>query len=211
MSEFGCVLLVVVIFGAFLALYVWARLRGERADINRRLQHGEEIHRVFRHVTTGRREQALERVSALIPGARVGYVDSLEQWFTSVSPVLTLLLRDPATSTLVEWYFECFEFPPGKARELLIWLESHLRERTGLPLELLLRVLERALRASGPAEMEWLYGRALNQLRNNSTDRELRTIVLQLGRLSYGRKRPDRRLTIYDEQAIANDISAATL
>lgn len=211
MSEIGCVLLVAVVIAAVIALYVAARLAGERADVKRRQALGEEIHRAFREACRdGTPQHDIAAIIASLQKTRVGYVAPLERWFEITSPALARLVRAPSTAPVVEWYFECFEFPPGKARELLLWLESLIRSRTGIPFDLLLRIVERALRRSGPAETEWLYKRALAELRQNTADREFKSLVLALGRLSYGSKRYDRRLTVYDEQAIANDISVAT-
>ena len=38
---------------------------------------------------------------------------------------------------------------------------------------------------------------------------KLKPFALEMGRLSYGSKRKDGKLTVYDEQAILNDINAS--
>lgn len=53
------------------------------------------------------------------------------------------------------------------------------------------------------AEQE--YRDVLSRLKSHS---EAKPRALELGRIVYGMKRPDGKLTIYDEQAIQNDIQA---
>lgn len=53
------------------------------------------------------------------------------------------------------------------------------------------------------------YDDLLNQLRENPNNANLKERVLIAGRDYYGTLRLDGRLTIYDEQAITNDISTA--
>jgi hypothetical protein len=57
------------------------------------------------------------------------------------------------------------------------------------------------------AQTTWLYQRSLESVQASKGDPAIKTLALQIGRLSYASSRPDRRPTIYDEQAIANDIA----
>lgn len=52
---------------------------------------------------------------------------------------------------------------------------------------------------------EGVYNDALNLLKGNSA---AKPYVLSIGRSAYAARRPEGKLTIYDEQAIMNDISA---
>lgn len=58
----------------------------------------------------------------------------------------------------------------------------------------------------GQAETQELYNTSLKILEANSSSQEAKTLVLDVGRLHYGFLRPDKKPTIYDEQAIQNDI-----
>jgi len=56
------------------------------------------------------------------------------------------------------------------------------------------------------AETQDLYNTSLKALEANSSSQEAKMLVLDLGRLHYSVLRPDKKPTIYDEQAIQNDI-----
>lgn len=56
------------------------------------------------------------------------------------------------------------------------------------------------------AETKDLYNTSLNILEANSSSQEAKMLVLDLGRLHYSILRLDKKPTIYDEQAIQNDI-----
>ncbi|HET6883516.1 MAG TPA: hypothetical protein VFI31_25415 [Pirellulales bacterium] len=51
-----------------------------------------------------------------------------------------------------------------------------------------------------------IYGSALDLLSNNPKSPIAKQLVLDIGRWHYGKSRPDGRPTVYDEQAIQNDI-----
>ena len=55
-----------------------------------------------------------------------------------------------------------------------------------------------------------LYQVALGIVQDHPEDSNVRVLALGFGRLSHGSNRPDGRPTIYDEQAIQNDIQART-
>lgn len=69
----------------------------------------------------------------------------------------------------------------------------------------ILNEFSKSNRASLPRIAEELYHDALGLLGRNS---ELRPFALEMGRFAYGVKRPDRKPTVYDEQAITNDLQA---
>lgn len=56
------------------------------------------------------------------------------------------------------------------------------------------------------SESQYLYEASLKVLEANPSSQEARLLVLNLGRLHYGLLRPNGRVTIFDEQAIQNDI-----
>lgn len=66
--------------------------------------------------------------------------------------------------------------------------------------------------ASSGAQVRMLrenYERALTNLSKNPTDYQVRLQALQCGREYYASKRQDNKLTVFDEQAIQNDIYTA--
>ena len=64
----------------------------------------------------------------------------------------------------------------------------------------------RANNQSGlPATAEGIYNDILGLLKSQA---DLKPFALEMGRLSYGSRRQDKNLTVYDEQAILNDINA---
>lgn len=59
-----------------------------------------------------------------------------------------------------------------------------------------------------PNEARWLYDQSLAAVRTHRGDPALKAAALAVGRISYSAGRPNRQPTVYDEQAIANDIAA---
>jgi hypothetical protein len=55
-----------------------------------------------------------------------------------------------------------------------------------------------------------LYQQALGELRRHPTDPERKTRALELGRAYSALTREDKAVTVFDEMALSNDISAAT-
>ncbi|TYQ26272.1 hypothetical protein [Pseudanabaena sp. UWO310] len=51
-----------------------------------------------------------------------------------------------------------------------------------------------------------IYNLVLEVLSENPDKIHIKTLCLTIGRLHYGKLRPDNKITIYDEQAIQNDI-----
>ena len=51
-----------------------------------------------------------------------------------------------------------------------------------------------------------IYNLILEVLSENPEKIHIKTLCLTIGRLHYGKLRPDNKVTIYDEQAIQNDI-----
>ncbi len=62
------------------------------------------------------------------------------------------------------------------------------------------------LRTYPAANTEWFYSYALEVITENPDNVQAKTFALELGRWHYGRGRKDRLPTLYDEQAIQNDI-----
>lgn len=176
---------------------------------------GESITRLLELLpgkTIGR-DHILNQLSAELQDSPVRYMPEPSQnggWFARASEGLTLLRHDPKDAMVVDWYFTCFSFPMGKQMQVLEWLHRRLAEESEQPrMAILRRIAERILSQGGARESEWLYQRVLDVLRNNRDDAELKTLALYAGRTSYARKRGGP-VTIYDEQAIANDLAACS-
>ena len=54
---------------------------------------------------------------------------------------------------------------------------------------------------------QWLYDRALDLVQRTPGSADLAVLALEIGRWHFGLSRPDGKVTVYDEQAIQNDIS----
>jgi hypothetical protein len=105
-------------------------------------------------------------------------------------------------------YFETFSFPSGQQTKVLEFLASLFTDTANNEQrELFKRVAAIVLRVSGPADAQWLYGRALDLVRHQRGTPDSKDIALYVGRYSYAAARPGRRPTVHDEQAIANDIA----
>ncbi len=206
-EDMGCVLVALAFFVAIPLIYIWARVRQERSAAANREQRADRIHRLIRTFGRSRSTSALHELDSALRSERIGFVPTLEALFAEASPTLAALVRDPATFGTVEWYFECFAFPAGRMEKVLLWLTSLMNASNEASAVALQRLVNRAMRQAGPAEAEWLYDRVREGLRSRPQDLDLRSLVLHVGRLSYSLQRLDRRLTVYDEQAIANDIA----
>jgi hypothetical protein len=72
------------------------------------------------------------------------------------------------------------------------------------------RVADRILPDSGTAEAMWLYQRLLEAVTLSAGDPKIKSLTLRIGRIAHAKGRPNGVPTVYDEQAIANDIAART-
>ena len=205
MHDAGCVLIGLLVVLSPVILYIVLRLRSETAANAQKGARVERIHALLKTVAANRDDQSLREVTELLRLSRIGYVPELEHWFTPIAPTLRSLMFDRATSTVVEWYFECFSFPAGRQAGVLSWLGDFLPDTRIAP-DVLQPIAERVLRAGGTKEAEWFYRRSLEALRDRN-DPAFKAFVLNFGRLSYAFARIGQRPTVYDEQAIANDIA----
>jgi len=156
---------------------------------------------------------ARQEVTELLQGGPVGIDPRLTEvggWFERVSPALSRLVFVPQLSGVVDRYFECFQFLPGKRAAVLAWFDNVLHQSCASASEvaILTGIASRLLAVTSAAEAKWLYDRVLDALQQKSSAAPLKTLALTVGRLAYAAGRPDRKPTIYDEQAIANDILA---
>jgi hypothetical protein len=84
--------------------------------------------------------------------------------------------------------------------------DNLLKEFNNQPIKERILVLISLLRINKQAETQALYDTSLKILEANSTSQEAKKLVLDFGRLHYSILRPNKKPTIYDEQAIQNDV-----
>jgi hypothetical protein len=89
--------------------------------------------------------------------------------------------------------------------KVLEWLSGMIHDNEPGQLATVMAIVNQ--RYFSPEQIAWLYHRSLESVRASKGDPTLKALALQIGRISYASSRPDRRPTIYDEQAIANDIA----
>jgi hypothetical protein len=144
----------------------------------------------------------------------IGFLPELTQakgWFEQVAPILRALFlkANSRTADVVVMYFQAFTFPASQQTPVLVWLDGALDIITVPDQEhLFRRIVNSVLSESDPAGSDWLYRRTLERVRNTNGAPGFKALALHVGRLRYGAGRPDRQPTLYDEQAIANDIAA---
>lgn len=130
-------------------------------------------------------------------------------WFDKAAPTLTRLVGEASDVPFVEAYFQTFTFSAGQQQQVLEFLRQFLM-RTSVDsqrAESFKRVADNVLISSSPAEARWLYDRTLELVRSQQGAAPTKDLALFVGRHAYSAARPARRPTVYDEQAIANDIA----
>ncbi|MEO8379816.1 MAG: hypothetical protein ABI779_09160 [Acidobacteriota bacterium] len=156
--------------------------------------------------------ESLRQLHKLLKAEPMGFLPELTQqpeiWFEQAAPGLrSMALTGGAAAEIVALYFECFSFPSSQQSAVMNWLNQLLAAITDPAHEQLFnRIADSVLAFSEIAEADWLYRRALEQVRATAGAPPFKAIALRIGRIRYGAARPDRRPTLYDEQAIANDI-----
>lgn len=143
----------------------------------------------------------------------VGYLPELTAnggWFERVTPILRQLARSESGAKAVTAYFRCFVFPRGQQAAVLEFLAQLLDESGTDPKRLgcFIDAATAVLGASSPDEARLLYDQVLATVRLHRGNPASKAAALAIGRLAYSASRPNRQPTVYDEQAIANDIAA---
>jgi hypothetical protein len=221
---FGC-LIAIVLPAVLLIIY---RVRADSAAVAKkaaaesaamsaaqdvRRARGIKITELLQSLSHSADQTAIAReVYGLLRNEPVGFLPELSQskgLFEQAAPILhSLALGKGSAPEVVALYFQCFSFPSGQQSAVLSWLHDLLNETVDPAREQLFkRVTDSVLMLSDLAEADWLYRRVLDRVRETSGLPPFKAIALHVGRLRYAAARPDRRPTIYDEQAIANDIT----
>lgn len=91
--------------------------------------------------------------------------------------------------------------------KVVAWVSNLLRDGVGDPSRLATAsTIVARLWFSAP-DLASLYQQSLEVVQSSKGAPAAKELALRLGRLSYAAGRPDRRPTVYDEQAVANDIA----
>jgi hypothetical protein len=143
----------------------------------------------------------LSRMSNLTPPAG---------FFDQSAPLFTRMVDAAATLPTLEWLFAKVTFAREDRAALLRWF-GDLAFAAGRDAPAYARFSELLPRVKPPltsVEARWFYDLSLRNVELLKGAPRAKALALQLGRSSYSAERADRRPTIYDEQAINNDISA---
>lgn len=226
MGSDGCIGFVVfAIFGGIIvtpivAFIIGSRQRRRAAAEQQRLfdeqRHfrGLEITKLYEQLGADPQSPLVARnLRRLLDAAPTGYHHELTTdggWFDRVAPYLTTLLQTNMGAAVAERYFHLFTFPAGYQQKPLTLLDRLLKngkddEQSVASFQ---RLAGPLLALSSPREVQWLYARALENVRERKGAPSSKALALFIGRHSYSATRPDRAPTLYDEQAIANDIAA---
>jgi len=221
MQAEGCAILVGALLSGIIGAIMWsAASQRKQTEERQRLHDAQEYARatelaaLFERVDVESRDPVERRRLEEIPkSAPVRYYPALTAsggWFDRAAPHLLASLQSGVNSRLAEHFFSLFAFPSGhqaKALEFLLQVMKNARgDEAGVAT--FQRIAGHVLSRSDVAEAQWLYDRALEQVRQREGDATSKAIALYVGRRAYSAARPDRTPTLYDEQAIANDISA---
>jgi len=210
---FACVL-VLIFLVLPLTVVFWAVIHSAKREQQRTRETGERI------------TMLLEKLGALSGSVRIRQelYDVLRRpvtrssdripvengWFERATPALRRLWDDPAEAALLNDYFRVFNFPPGMQSPVLQYLFAKLSDATrdSRQQELFKYVASQLLSSASPAEARWLYDRTLEQVQAQHGASAAKDLALFVGRCAYAAARHGRQPTLYDEQAIANDIAA---
>lgn len=151
--------------------------------------------------------------------ARTALIDFLREhtvltpragFFGHYATLFTRMSYDPTTKPVLEWVFEKTSFASADRSPLLGWLAELIGPagRAQETFSLFTRLILRLKPQLSPAEATWLYEISLHNVEASKGLPGAKALALHLGRASYSAARPDRVPTIYDEQAINNDIGA---
>jgi hypothetical protein len=215
--EIAILSIVVGVPVTIVALFLYgarSTVRAQAKEVSERRSRGERI----THLLTSLDGNALiaddqRQLYKLMHEQPVGELPELTAdggWFERAAPVLLKLANAKSGPKVVAAYFRTFVFPSGQQAKVLEFLARLLSESgTDLArLSLFTGAATAVLVVSNPDEARWLYDRTLAAVRLHRGDPAIKTVALAIGRLSYSAGRPKRQPTVYDEQAIANDIAA---
>jgi hypothetical protein len=222
MRNIGCIELAVLLMVVGVpALLIAVVVHGRRSSARAREEalaaardRGERITALLERLHPGLSDSAVGReLSELLHDRPVGYVPELlvdGGWFDRASSILTKLAQTESDGQAVAAYFRCFLFPAGYQAKALAFLDRLLRESgtDNARLAVFTGAATSVLATSTAEEARWLYERTLAAVRTHRAEPAVKAVALTIGRLVYSINRPNREPTIYDEQAIANDIAA---
>jgi hypothetical protein len=216
-QEFGCAIVTLALIIVPGIVCIKSRLRDDSEIEAADRKRGQKIVELLGDLSNAHvnKERVVSALLPLLQDRPIGFLPEVAApggWFADVAPILAALLRDPSSTPIVEWFFTCFSFTCGNQERVLMWLyEAMTRDRDRVRPETLVVLIDHIVPSGGQDGAEWLYRRALDELQIRPKDLAFRALVLHVGRLSYSFGRVDKRPTIYDEQAIANDIAVRVI
>jgi hypothetical protein len=206
-------LIVFLILGSVVLGVAWTAASNQKAAAAALAERSRGL-RVTELLERLEREPNSDRIAAevlrCLESPPVGFFPELvatNGWFARSHPALARLWQSRFCEVIVQ-YFRWFTFPAGQQGIVLSWLSDMLDtyEADPVALRLFRRVGASVLAAGGPAEAQWLYARTLDVVQRTAGT-EIKIVALTFGRTSYALHRPAQQSTVYDEQAIANDIN----
>jgi hypothetical protein len=219
----GCVdtvIILAIIAGVpvtIIALFVHgarSTARAQAAELATRRDRGERITNLLVDLEVDESNAEVQgELYKLLHEPPVGYVQELTAsggWFERVSPVLRRLTNTDAGTKVVGAYFRSFVFPSGQQAAALAFLADFLNDSAADAKRLAFfeKAASGVVETSSQPEARWLYDQALAHVRMHRGAPSTKAVALTIGRLSYSAGRPNRQPTVYDEQAISNDIAA---
>lgn len=176
-------------------------------------RRGSRITELIEKIDSGDSDPKIQpEIYRLLRDTQIGPIPDLTApggWFDRVRPTLRQLARTPPGAQLIEDYFRCFAFGGDQQAKALEFLANLLRDAStdDTQLKLFTRVATVVLTTSTPTEARWLYDKTLDAVTTLRGAPAVKSVALSVGRSYYAALRPDKQLTLYDEQAIANDIA----
>jgi len=205
--------MLLIVIGVIIAV-VARSLASAKEDRANRADRGQQIATLFRRLERQPDDDRIERsLFEMLAGEPVGYDEQLVVpggWFHTARPVLSAFARDPKHHSLLAWFFTCFAFPAGQQSDVLSWLQEILAAGVTDPImfSAYRTAVDRLISNSAASEAMWLYQRILDGVSQSAGDPRLKAEALRIGRIAHAKGRADGRATVYDEEAMANDIAA---
>lgn len=212
MAWLGCVSVILLVL--LVAAWIGAnRTKAAATAMAEKRARGIRITELFQRLE---REPSSARIvgeiERLLTAAPVGYFPELVSsggWFDRSRTALSMLWHSPY-ARLIDLYFRSFSFPVGRRSAVLQWFNEMLQSfgTNAVLLEKFQQVGLSFVSSGGADEAQWLYEKTLDAVQQNSGHPNAKAVALVFGRASYAFGRVLKQPTVYDEQAIANDISA---
>jgi hypothetical protein len=157
--------------------------------------------------------QITRKLHQLLNGPPLEYrpdLDAQGGWFDRSVEALNIIIFHDQAAVFVQWFFHRFQFPAGRQQKPLTWLHGVLTmvATVGTLPPGFAPAAERLIATSSSQEAHWLYERVLDLVQQSAGNPNFKALAVRIGRGAYSAGRAGRTPTVYDEQAIANDVAA---